>query len=263
VIVAALQLCPVFLDVGSNLDRFSSFLDTCEAGLAVLPELCTTGYAFNSVEQLRDFAEDIDGRSLRFFRDQAVKKKMIIVAGFPELHGGLIFNSSITALPDGTFHVYRKIHLFGKEKQLFAPGDNGFTVINWKGVRIGVMICYDWRFPESVRTLALKGAQIIAHPSDLVAMPHLWKPVMQTRAFENKVFTITADRNGSETQDGEELVFHGCSQITDTSGRILSELDEPSEGWIYADIDPAKADNKRFSPWNDIIADRRPGMYEL
>ncbi len=260
---AAYQFCPAFLDVEANMTQLAEVLLASDAELAVLPELCTTGYFFESHQELLHYSETSGGRTVAAFREIAAEKKMIVVAGFPECDGDRVFNSAVIAFPDGTFQVYRKIHLFGAEKTMFAPGDEGFLLAEWEGAKIGVMICYDWRFPESVRTLALKGAQIIVHPSDLVAAPQLWQPVMRVRSVENRVFTITADRNGTERRGGAELTFHGCSQITDTGGRVLAEADEDFTGWISAEIDPVKADNKRFSEWNDIFADRRPGMYEL
>jgi predicted amidohydrolase len=261
--IAAFQFCPAFLDVEANLAQLTTALASSGAELAVLPELCTTGYFFESLRELHGYSETCDGRTVTTFREIAREKRMIVVAGFPERDGEHVFNSAVIAFPDASFQVYRKIHLFGAEKTMFTPGDRSFHVAEWAGVKIGLMICYDWRFPESVRTLALKGAQIIVHPSDLVAAPQLWQPVMRVRSFENRVFIVTADRNGAERRGDAELVFHGCSQITDANGKVLAEADEEFNGWISAEIDPAKADNKRFSEWNDIFADRRPGMYEM
>lgn len=263
-IVTALQFCPAFLDVDANLDTLAAYLGTCEADLAVLPELCTTGYFFHDTDQLRGVAEPRDGRTARFFGEIAREKQMAIVAGFAERDGDLLYNSALTVLPDGSTHVYRKVHLFAEEKRHFTPGDGGFPVITWGDrLRLGVMICYDWRFPEAARSLTLRGAQVIAHPSNLVAAPRHWKPVMRARSFENKVFTVTANRNGEERRGEEHLTFHGCSQIIAPNGTTLEEVDEQFEGWLTADFDPRKADEKAFSEWNDIITDRRPDMYAL
>lgn len=263
-IIAALQFQPAFLDVDANLSTLASYLESVDADLAVLPELCTSGYFFRDAEQLAAVAEDADGPSLRLFREIAAERNMAIVAGFAERDGAAIYNAAATVFPEGRVEIYRKVHLFAEEKRLFTPGDRGFPVITWGDrLRLGVMICYDWRFPEAARTLALRGAQVIAHPSNLVAAPRLWKPVMRTRSFENKVFTITANRNGEERRDDERLVFHGCSQIVAPNGTFLEEVDELYEGWLTAQIDPSKADEKAFSPWNDIMADRRPEAYEL
>jgi predicted amidohydrolase len=94
-----------------------------------------------------------------------------------------------------------------------------------------------------------------------VAAPRLWKPVMRARSFENKVFTATANRTGEEHRGDERLYFHGCSQIIAPNGTTLEEVDELYEGWLTADIDPSRADEKAFSRWNNIITDRRPDMY--
>ncbi len=263
-ITAALQFCPSFLDVERNRDTLASYLEGVDADLAVLPELCTTGYFFHDAAQLAAVAETRDGESLRLFRRIAADRNMLIVAGFAERDGEAFYNSAATVFPDGRVEIYRKVHLFAEEKTFFTPGDRGFPVLHWGDrLRLGVMICYDWRFPEAARTLALKGAQVIAHPSNLVAAPRLWKPVMRTRAFENRVFAVTANRNGEEQREDERLVFHGSSQIVGPNGTVLEEVDEPYEGWLQAEIDVKKADEKSFSSWNDIMADRRPDAYEL
>jgi 5-aminopentanamidase len=263
-IIAALQFCPSFLDVEANLATLETYLRTVEADLVVLPELCTTGYFFRDSAQLREVAEDRDGPSLRLFREAAAAQGMVIVAGFAEREGDVVYNSAATVFPDGRTEIYRKVHLFAEEKLHFAPGNLGFPVFRWGDrLRLGVMICYDWRFPEAARTLALRGAQVIAHPSNLVAAPRLWKPVMRTRAFENKVYAVTANRSGEERRDDERLTFHGCSQIVAPNGTMLEEVDELYDGWLLAQIDPARADEKSFSRWNDIMADRRPETYQL
>ncbi|MCZ7554832.1 MAG: acyltransferase [Bacteroidia bacterium] len=260
---AALQFCPEFLAVESNQTRVLDFIRTCDAELLVLPELCFTGYFFHDSEQLRSVAEATNGPSVTLLRDVARSRKVIIVAGIAERAGENVYNSAVTVLPDGSVDVYRKTHLFAEEKILFTPGDSGFRVRDFGSWRLGVMICYDWRFPEAARTLALKGAHIIAHPSDLVAAPELWQPAMRVRSLENRVFTITANRTGRETRGLDELIFHGCSQIVAPSGKVLVEAGREDEGWIYAEIDPTAADRKAFSQWNDIMTDRRPDLYEL
>jgi predicted amidohydrolase len=261
--IAALQFCPDFLDVESNQSRVMDFINVCDADLLVLPELCFTGYFFHNSEQLGSVAETMQGRCVTMLRDAAHSRRCVIVAGIAERDGERVYNSAVTVLPDGSIDVYRKTHLFAEEKRLFTPGDTGFQVRDFGSWRLGVMICYDWRFPEAARTLALKGAQLIAHPSDLVAAPKLWQPAMRVRALENRVYTVTANRTGRETRGQDELVFHGCSQIAAPSGKVLAEAGREDEGWIVAEIDPSAADRKAFSEWNDIMTDRRPDLYEL
>ncbi len=259
--VAALQFHPGLLDCAGNRMRIATHLAACDAQLAVLPELATSGYAFASREEAMSCSETTTGEAATLLRDTARDRGMAIVAGFVERAGDTLYNSALTVLPDGALHVYRKTHLFGREPEVFAEGDTGFVPVQWREAVLGIMICYDWRFPEAPRTLALRGAEILCHPSDLVAAPELWKPVMRTRSFESKVFTITANRIGTEVQDGEELTFHGSSQITAQNGTVLAEADRTFEGWITAEVDPARTRDKSFSPRNDIFSDRRPRYY--
>ena len=261
--VAAFQFAPDFMDTTRNVARIENALSTLDAAIGVFPELCSTGYWFRSREELLSLAETADGSFVTMLRDQALARKTILVAGFAERDGNAVYNTAVTVLPDGARHVYRKTHLFAEEKTIFAPGDTGFPVVRHEGLSLGVMICYDWRFPEAARTLALRGADVILHPSALVALPRLWKPVMRTRAFENRVATVTANRTGTEWHGEASLTFHGSSQIVDVNGDVLAETGTDEEGWIAAEIDPTRARRKAFSEWNDIFLDRRPDMYDL
>lgn len=121
------------------------------------------------------------------------------------------------------------------------------------------MICFDWRFPEAARKLTLLGAQIICHPSNLV-LPHC-PDAMVTRALENGVYTITADRIGTENRTGTALTFIGNSRIIGPDGRILAELGRDETAFVARDIDPARADQKAVTPRNDLLGDRRPEFY--
>ena len=128
---------------------------------------------------------------------------------------------------------------------IWYPGLTGFRIFEYRQVRFGLMICFDWRFPEAARRLALSGAQIICHPANLV-LPHC-PDAMVTRALENNVFTVTADRIGSENRTGIPLKFIGRSRIIAPDGIILGELGETETGFISADIDTELADRKRLS----------------
>lgn len=261
--VSALQFAPRRADPEHNLERLRALTSTTSTDLLVMPELAHSGYFFTSAEELRFLSESPDdGPFCNWIRSLAADRDMVVVAGFAELApDGRLFNSAITALPDGSWSVYRKTHLFYKEHVVFSPGDTGFNVVEWKGVRIGTMICYDWRFPEATRTLALRGADIVAHPSDLVAGKHLWGPTMCTRALENKVVIVTANRCGDEDHDGEHLHFSGASQITGMNGRVVIEAEADAEVVITADVDPFATRNKSFNAFNDILRDRRPEFY--
>jgi predicted amidohydrolase len=122
-----------------------------------------------------------------------------------------------------------------------------------------MMICFDWLFPESARSLALKGAQLIAHPANLV-LPYC-PDALVTRCLENHVFTATADRVGSEQRGGVSLSFIGSSEIVDQNGNVLLRLSQTEEQIASADIDLSQASNKRINERNDVLADRRPDQY--
>ena len=122
------------------------------------------------------------------------------------------------------------------------------------------MICFDWRFPETARTLALEGADIIAHPANLV-LPHC-PQAMVTRSLENRVFTITADRVGTENRiAGQTLRFMGQSQVVDPDGQVLYRAPEEEEDMKIVEIDISKARSKTINLRNDIFKDRREDLY--
>ncbi|MEP7220959.1 MAG: nitrilase-related carbon-nitrogen hydrolase, partial [Bacteroidota bacterium] len=113
------------------------------------------------------------------------------------------------------------------------------------------------------RALALAGADVIAHPSNLVAAALLWGPTMRTRALENKVIIVTANRFGTEEIGGEKLSFTGESQIISYNGAPLATAGPADETIITAEVDPLATRNKGFNPYNDIFADRRPELYRM
>jgi len=186
---------------------------------------------------------------------------MIIVAGLAERSGNRCFNSAVVVGPNGIIGCYRKTHLFFEETLFFDPGDTGFQVWDIGSAKLGVMICFDWFYPEAARTLALKGAELIAHPSNLV-LPHC-PDSMVTRCLENRVFSVTANRIGSEARGGKErLTFIGSSEVVTPRGRILHRASRDQEELIVVDIDPAEARNKRLNSYNDLLQDRRPSFYD-
>ena len=164
--------------------------------------------------------------------------------------------------PGGFISVYRKAHLYSNEKRLFTPGNTPFEVHDIGKARVGMMICFDWLFPEAARTLALKGADIICHPSNLV-LPHC-PQAMITRCLENRVFAVTANRVGSEARVGKErLRFIGKSQIVSPSGEVLIRASGTRPAVSVVEIDPKEARKKNINPKNDVLGDRREKLYSL
>jgi predicted amidohydrolase len=253
-----LQFNPRFGEKDVNLDRVAGFLEGTKADLIVLPELFATGYIFESREELLGLAEPPGGRTFEVLAGLSRKIGSTIVAGIAELDGDRCFNSCFAFSAGSVIGGYRKVHLFDREKDLFAPGDRGFTVLEVNRVRLGLMICFDWIFPESARILALMGSQIICHPANLV-LPHC-PQAMITRCLENRVFAVTADRIGEESRAGLEMKFIGTSQIVGPGGEVLIRAGEEEVVRII-DIDPSLADNKMITPANNVLADRRPEFY--
>jgi predicted amidohydrolase len=162
--------------------------------------------------------------------------------------------------PNGFIGLYRKSHLFYEETLWFSPGNTGFKVFHAGGAVIGVMVCFDWFFPEAMRLLALAGADVICHPSNLV-LPHA-PNAMKTRCLENRVFAITADRVGFEERGGRErLTFIGTSQIVSPQGEVLVRASTDQEEVQVVSIDPKDARRKTINRYNHLFADRRPELY--
>ncbi len=259
-ILSVVQNSPEFGQVQANIEQALSFIPA-EAELAVLPELFATGYQFINRDELASFAEPVpDGPTCRALLKYAASENCAIIAGLPEKSGDHIFNSSVLCKPDGSVEIYRKIHLFWAEKLIFDPGDMGFPVQKFGNFTIGMMICFDWIFPESARSLVLEGAQLVCHPSNLI-LPFC-PAAMITRSIENRIYTVTANRIGTEHRTDLSLTFIGCSQIVGPGGDILASLSDNEVGAATAEIDLMTID-KMMTPQNDILLDRRPEFYKL
>lgn len=256
------QFAPVFGDKTANCAKIKKALAKVSADLIVLPELCNTGYSFQSRQELWDLAEPIpSGETTRLFLEIAKEKKLFLVAGLAERTDNGVYNSAIFVTPQGEVNVYRKNHLFFEEKLIFKPGNTKYNVYNCHKVKIGIIICFDYMFPEATRSLALKGAQIICHPANLI-LPY-GERVTIVRAIENRVFFIMANRTGIECRGQRRLKFIGRSQIISPTGEILAKAKTNEETLKIVDINPKDALNKYVTPYNNIISDRRPELYSL
>lgn len=258
--IGFIQMTPAFGDREVNLDQVEKLVGTMKADLIVLPEFFATGYLFSDIAEVTALAEPIPGGItttglLRISRNSGTA----LVAGLPERDGKHLFNSAVLVTPEGVLHTYRKTHLFDREKLFFSPGDTGFRVWEWRGIRIGIMICFDWYFPESARALALAGAQIIAHPSNLV-LPHC-PSAMITRSLENRIFSVTCNRSGSETRHDMSLKYIGNSRIINPKGIVLGQAGDENTAVVTVEIDPLEADDKRVTSRNDLFSDRRTDLY--
>jgi len=264
--IAYLQFQPELLNPEANIKKVTELTGniTEKIDLLVMPELANSGYLFTSIDEAISASEEIpNGKFCQTLHQIAFAKNMYVVSGICERAGDKLYNSAVLVSPTGIIYTYRKTHLFYEEKLWFQPGDSGLNVYEIEGgfgrVKIGMMICFDWVFPEAARTLALKGAQIIAHPSNLVLS--YCQQAMFTRAVENRVFTITANRTGTEKNGDKELYFTGKSVIVEPKGNYLAEGGIDTKEVKIVEIDPLIALDKNITKMNNIFDDRRSDFY--
>lgn len=255
------QTKPSFSKVERNVDNALLLASSIDAKLIVLPELFNTGYLFRNRGEVAEYAEDpIDGYTANRLAEFTKKKGNITVAGIVEKSDRKLYNSALLVKQGKLIYIYRKTHLFYKEKELFDPGDTGFKVIDLGDFKVGVLICFDWLFPEAARTLTLMGADVIAHPSNLV-LPGLGQLGMRVRSIENRVFTVTANRVGAERRGNEVLRFTGRSQVVDPMSRVILKSGSREVVARSINVDLSLARDKKITSLNDVITDRRTKYY--
>ena len=253
-----IQLSPVLGDLNATMSKVRHHLDRLAAAdLIVLPELCNSGYNFESPQQARETSEPVESSVfLEYLHSECKKHGRYIVTGFNERDGDRLYNSAILMGPDGVCGKYRKLHLFLNEKDIFTPGDAGLPVFDVGGCKLGLLICFDWVFPEAWRILAIKGADIVCHPSNLV-IPGLAQKAIPIHALINRVYVITANRTGREG----DLSFTGLSISAGPRGEVFCQAGPSEEETGLVEIDPAAARDKMVTPRNHLLQDRRPDEY--
>ncbi len=256
--IGFLQFAPVLGDVQANIQTIDTLLSQArEADLLVLPELCNSGYNFKSKELAWETSEEIpSGDFVRYLESAGKKYDIYLVAGVNERDGDRLYNTAVLVGPSGYVGKYRKLHLFLNEKDYFTPGDVGLPLFDIGHCKLGIQICFDWIYPETWRILALKGADVICHPSNLV-LPGLAQKAVPIHGLINRVFTITANRIGSE----DELTFTGNSIIADPMGNVVAHASPTEEEVKVVEVDITRARDKKATPRNDLFADRRPSEY--
>ena len=266
VTVAVCQLGPVLGHVATNMGNVETAAALAArngAGIVVLPELVTTGYAFESVEEARSLAEPVDGPSLRAMTTLAADHDLVIVGGFAELAPeDAVYNSAFLIDRSGVRAVYRKAHLWANERRWFTPGKQPPPVVETDRGRIGILVCYDLEFPEWPRIAALAGADLLCVPTNWPALsvPHGERPIdvvrAQAVASVDRVFLAVCDRVRPER--GTDWV--GGSAIIGPDGYPLA-LAVGGAQTLLARCELARARDKSTSPLNDVVEDRRPELY--
>ncbi len=243
-----------------NLERIRTALSGVEADIVVLPELAFTGYYFKDREELRSMAEDIsESSTVESLSNLCRDNDFYVVTGFAEREKNKLYNSALLIGPSGVICCYRKLHLFNTEKEYFDPGNTPLNTVEVRGARVGLMICFDWVFPEVARTLALQGADLLCHPANLVLT--FCQKAMLTRCLENSVFSVTANRTGTEIRPRGKLAFTGQSQIAGPQGKVIVRSNSESQELILCEIDIESARDKSITDNNDLLKDRRPEYY--
>jgi Predicted amidohydrolase len=259
--VGYFQFRPLFGKVSHNLYRVIKKLNGATVDLIVLPELAFTGYYFRDRAEVKALAEN-PGKSATVDALVALcrKNKCHLITGFTEKSRDKYFNSALLIGPKGVGHIYRKLHLFNNETRWFDAGDIPLQINRIGEARIGMMVCFDWVFPEVTRVLALKGADIICHPSNLVL--DYCQQTMLTRCLENKVYAITANRYGYDKRPHGSLRFTGHSQVVAPGGTLIHRSGSQRDELFVMDIDPMLARDKSITPLNEVLRDRRPEHYK-
>ncbi|MDD5570365.1 MAG: hypothetical protein PHD97_04325 [Bacteroidales bacterium] len=257
--IAVVQFSPVIGNLSLTIKSLDLLIEECkEADLVVLPELANSGYGFASLEEAYEYAENTDNsKFVNFLFEKCRKYNLKIVSGFNEKEGDKLYNSAILVGEKGLLGKYRKLHLFMNEKNIFQPGNTGLPVFEIENIKVGMLICFDWMFPEVWRIMALKGADIICHPANLV-LP-LAQKALPCHAITNRIFIATANRIGTE----REVTFTGNSMIVNTKGDILYLASPDKEECKVADISIEQSRDKNVTPDNNIFSDRRNDCYDL
>jgi predicted amidohydrolase len=265
--VAACQIAPLIGEVERNLERIErAVADAARAGaaLAVLPEAAVTGYAFDDRDEALTVARRASAVAGDRLAEIAARSGVAVLAGTLEADGEELFNVAVSVTPDGQRRQYRKTHLpyLGVDR-FVTPGGDPPAVVELAGLRVGVLICYDLRFPEAARVCGLEGADLIALPTNWPVgvdfHPDLFAPA---RAAENHCYLLAADRVGEE----RGTTFMGRSLLLDPDGRRLAVASDEAEEILVGEVDPeiARETHIRRLPgaheW-DTIGDRRPGLY--
>jgi N-carbamoylputrescine amidase len=268
--VACLQMEPRIGQKSGNVARSLELVArAAEAGanLVVLPELCNSGYVFETRDEAFALAEPVPGGpSCAAWLEAARKHALFIVAGIAECDGDKLYNAAVVVGPNGYVGTYRKNHLWGEENLFFEPGNLGVPVFHVGAGRIACAICYDIWFPEIFRLAALQGADLLCVPTNWVPMPAQPDnlPVMANilamgGAHSNSMFVAAADRVGVER--GQP--FLGNSLIVSQAGWPMAGPASPDrEEMLIADLNLADARRKRnLNEFNQLLRDRRTDTY--
>jgi predicted amidohydrolase len=256
--IALAQLEPKLFDKEHNLEKAEQAIRQAteqKAAAILFPELFLTGYGLG--KRAVEMAETMDGPSVRRVAELAKAHHIAVLMGYAERSpdGRGAFDAVFVADAQGQISGgYSKIHLFHVEASMFLPGDQ-FTVMDFGLGPVGLLICYDLEFPEAVRELALRGAKWVATcTGNMAPNQHLQEIFVQSRAAENHVWVVAANRVGREA----EVEFFGESTVSNPLGVVTARANG-KETILFADIDLKQTEQARSNA--DYLADRKPDLY--
>jgi predicted amidohydrolase len=262
--IACCQFAPVLGDLAGNVAEVEARIAaavSAGADVVVLPELATSGYMFADAAEARSVA--LSSSDARFAKWSTAVRDSIAIAGFCEMgDDGELYNSAVVIDGGGVVGVYRKTHLWDREKLVFTCGTELPPIVRTRHGAIAVMVCYDLEFAELTRRVALDGAEIIAAP---VNWPLLPRPsgehpgeliTAMSTARTNKVALAVCDRSGVER--GQQ--WTAGSALVDSNGWLLATAG-PQEGMAIASVDLHATHDKSLTERADVLADRRVDLY--
>ncbi|MEW9581651.1 nitrilase family protein [Paraburkholderia sp. DGU8] len=270
VTVACVQMRPEVGAKARNVARSIELIEQAQArgaNLIVLPELCNSGYVFESRGEAFALSETLaDGDTIKQWGALAARLDVTLVAGYAERDGASLYNSAAVIGPTGVLGGYRKMHLWGDEQLFFEPGNLGMPVFHTPFGRLACAICYDIWFPEVFRMAAVRGADILCVPTNWVPMPAqppelpaMANLLAMGGAHTNGLFVAAADRVGVE----RDQPFLGCSLIVDSHGwPAAGPASATDEEIVVASVNLADARRHRqLNAFNHVLRDRRPDIY--
>ena len=253
--IALHQFAPEFPGRDENWRHIADVAESTDADVVVFPELTSCGYMYKNPGELAPYTDS--RQALRALEPIARKHRRLIVGGFAEKANGVVYNSAYVVGPEKS-RVYRKIHLWNMENELFGTGSQALT-FDFQGHSLGVIICYDLQFPELASYYARKGVELLLVPNAWAEEPvpigsdlQIYNHLAISTAFSHGIYVGVCNRVGPE----RGAVFPGQSSITDPYGRIRHL--GSAEGTLLQALDFSLVGQaKQPSPRNNLDTDPR------
>lgn len=264
--IAAAVICAPIGETESNLAKvihWTKIARERRARLICFPEMTLTGYCHTP--EVAEFAESIPGPTTALLTDLSKSEEITILAGLAEKDSaGKLYIVHLAAHPNGSFEVFRKLHLAPPEQAVFSSGDD-IPLFEVDGTLFGIQLCYDAHFPELMTRMALGGADVIfiPHASPSRGMTardkhQSWLRHLPARAYDNGLFIVACNQSGD---NGNGLQFPGNALVIDPSGNILDKKLDDSEGLLVVDLEASALEHVRGHRMRYFLPNRRPELY--